>query len=136
MRKKKKKAKPRCSECSRPLHSRGKCRKHYLIWWRQTHPIEYAYQTSKHNAKRRGKAFELTLEQFKKFCVKYKYLQKKGIYKDSYSIDRIDETRGYTEDNIQIMKVGENKKKHLEYDWRTKSARVAISVSDDSDDPF
>jgi hypothetical protein len=101
----------------------------------------YAYDALKHNAKRRGKPFDLTFEQFKKFCVKTNYMQGKGRTKDSYSIDRIKEHLGYIEGNIQVLPVGKNKKKHLEYDWRTRTAKVVsgdfpISSEDKEDLPF
>ena len=81
--------------------------------WKMAHPLEYAYQTLKDNARRRGKEFSLTLEQFKRFCRKTDYISGKGKTKTSYSIDRIENDKGYTLKNIQILPLGENSKKHL-----------------------
>ena len=95
--------------------------------WKRAHPLEYAYQTTKDNAKRRGKEFTLTLEQFKRFCRKTNYITGKGRTKTSYSIDRIENHKGYTINNIQILPLSENSKKGckvLEYDWRTRTATV------------
>lgn len=47
--------------------------------WREKNPVHDAYLNLKSNAKRRGKYFDLTLAQFKQFCVKTKYMKKKGI---------------------------------------------------------
>lgn len=92
--------------------------------YKQNHPVKYAYNTLKQNAKRRGKVFELTFEQFQEFCIKYDYIQGKGVTKESYSIDRIDNSKGYTIDNIQILSVSENSRKgkkilNCEYDVQT-----------------
>lgn len=95
--------------------------------WKMAHPLEYAYQTLKDNARRRGKEFSLTLEQFKRFCRKTDYISGKGKTKTSYSIDRIENDKGYTLKNIQILPLGENSKKGckiLQYDWRTQTATV------------
>ena len=86
--------------------------------WRKNNPIKYAYQTLKDNAKRRGKEFDLTLEYFTEFCYKYQYIQNKGITKNSYTIDRISEEKGYVKNNIQIKTNSNNIKKYLEWKYR------------------
>lgn len=90
------------------------------------------------NAKRRRKIFTISFEYFKQFCYDTNYMWKKGRTKKSYSVDRIVEELGYIEGNIQALEVGKNKKKHLEYDWQTKQARV-VSYSPSvraEDNPF
>lgn len=79
--------------------------------YRQAHPIRAAYLNLKHNARRRGKEFLLTLEQFEKYCrpVTLHYGAKRN--KDTYSIDRRDPRRGYSLDNIQILTLEQNTKK-------------------------
>ncbi len=77
----------------------------------EANPIKYAYQTLRLNAKRRGKVFELTLEQFTEFAIETDYINKRGRSRSSYHIDRIDETRGYSADNIQPLTNEENIKK-------------------------
>ena len=84
---------------------------------RLKNPEKYAYQTLKDNAKRRGKEFTLTLEQFCKFAIKTNYIAKKGRRKDSIHIDRIRENDGYTEDNIQALTNTQNVRKYLKYYW-------------------
>jgi len=90
-------------------------------------PIRYAYQNLKKGAVRRNIPFELTLEQFSLFCVATSFLVGKGREKNTYSIDRIDPSKGYTITNIQVLTLEENRikgKKILHYDWTTKTAYV------------
>lgn len=84
---------------------------------RLKNPYKYAYQTLKDNAKRRGKVFELTFEQFCEFAIKTDYIAKKGIKKNSIHIDRIKEEVGYIIDNIQPLTNSQNIKKYLKYYW-------------------
>lgn len=76
-----------------------------------SNPVGYAYNNLKQNAKRRGKYFDLTLEEFTEFCRSTDYIDKKGKSRKSYSIDRIDNSKGYTISNIQILTLSENSKK-------------------------
>lgn len=85
------------------------------IEWIKKNPIRAAYLDLKNNAKRRGKDFKLTFEQFKQFCIKTKYIDVKGRGKESYHIDRIDENKGYTIDNIQILTNSQNVKKYFDH---------------------
>jgi hypothetical protein len=87
-------------------------KKQQLRSWRAANPIHAAYLNLKNNAKRRGKKFTLTLVQFEKFCVKTDYMQGKGKHATSYHIDRIDETKGYTIRNIQVLKNATNLRKY------------------------
>lgn len=107
---------------------------------RKKDPIRYAYQTLKDNSKRRGKEFTLTLEEFKTFCVHTDYITGKGKSKESYSIDRVDNTKGYTIDNIRVITLSENSKKKtkiLEYDYESGYAEVRQSIIGRNDEgPF
>jgi hypothetical protein len=108
---------------------------------RSKDPLRYSYLNLKHNAKRRGKAFELSFEDFKAFCRETNYLAGKGKTITSYSIDRIDNDKGYVLGNIRILSVSDNAKKgtkKLEYDYRTKQAWVwEIKPIENMDDmPF
>ena len=102
-------------------------------------PIRYAYQSLRNNAKTRKKEFDLTFNEFKKFCSKTKILLGRGIQKDSLHIDRIDESKGYTIDNIQVLTNSENVKKIRHYDWIMKYGYTTIIKPDNldkSDVPF
>lgn len=79
--------------------------------YKQRHPVEYAFQVFRQNARRRQKPFELTLEDFKKFCYETEVLHGRGRTSDSWHIDRIDDTKGYTVDNIQVLTNAENVRK-------------------------
>lgn len=70
-----------------------------------------AYNNLKCNARRRGKDFDLSFEEFSKFALMCDYLKGKGRKSTSYSIDRIDNEKGYTLDNIQVTTLGENSRK-------------------------
>ena len=83
--------------------------------YKERHPLKYAYNTLRVNARRRQKEFTLTLEQFKEFCAKTDYFHKKGKLSHSYHIDRIDESKGYSIDNIQVLTNKENVTKYLTY---------------------
>jgi hypothetical protein len=76
--------------------------------WRAQNPLTAAFKTLRNNAKRRGKVFELTLEQFTSFCMETTYLDGKGRERQCLHIDRIDPAKGYTFDNIRTLTCSEN----------------------------
>lgn len=83
--------------------------------------IGLAYRRLKAHAKFRGKEFTLTKQQFEEFCVKSEYLNKSGIYRDSYHVDRIDESKGYTATNIQLLTNSDNVKKYCKWIYRNEN---------------
>lgn len=102
----------------------GTCRKRE---WREKFPMKAAFQTLRHNATRRGKVFTITFNDFKEFCYETNYMAGKGRKKKSFTIDRIDNAKGYVPGNLQKLTKSENSKKHtktLMYDWETKTAIV------------
>ncbi len=99
----------------------------------ERHPVKYAYAVLKNNAKRRGVYFDLTLEQFSQFCVKYDYLSGRGKKSESLSIDRIDNTQGYTLSNIRVLTLSENSAKGTKtlnayYDYVERKVVASVSV--------
>lgn len=89
--------------------------------------MKAAFQTLRHNSTRRGKVFKLTFAEFEKFCYETKYLAGAGRKKDSFSIDRIDNNKGYLIDNIRVITKSANSRKAtkiLMYDWQSGYARV------------
>lgn len=88
-------------------------------------PVRYAYNNLKNRAKQRKIVFTITLDQFREFCIKTKYMAGKGKTAYSYTIDRKHEDIGYHADNLQVLISKDNiKKYYLNYDWRTKEAIV------------
>ena len=82
---------------------------------KQINPHLYTFNLLRCNAKRRGKPFTLTLEEFKSFCDETGYMELKARNKNAMSIDRIDSSKGYSMDNIQIMRYGDNSSKQDDY---------------------
>ena len=95
--------------------------------WRNKNPMRSAYLNLRNNSKRRGKIFKLTWEQFKRFCYQSDYIAGKGKTKESYTIDRKENDKGYVEGNLQILTLEDNSRKgnrKLEYDWQYQHASV------------
>lgn len=128
---------PGCSGITK----KGKyCNTCYGRRYRLKYPYKYAYQTLKDNAKRRKKLFTLTFDEFKEFAKAVDYLAKKGITAQSMHIDRIEETGGYTKDNIQPMQNRDNIRKYLSYYWDEQSRKMIFNTETRkdaySDTPF
>lgn len=98
--------------------------------YRQANPVRAAYNALKSNAKRRGKTFTLTFDQFAQFCRETEYIAGKGRRATSFTIDRRDNDEGYTLENIRVLTLSENAakgkgRKMLTYDWETGYASVS-----------
>lgn len=93
------------------VKSKGLCSKHYQQKWRSENLLKYSFNNLKTNAKRRGKYFDLTFEQFSEFATSTDYIGKKGKRSESMSIDRIKNEIGYTYSNIRSIPLGENSRK-------------------------
>lgn len=79
--------------------------------WREEHPLQSTFTINKNNAKRRGKEWSLTIEQFRYFCQDSDYLKQKGITRLSASIDRIKNNLGYHIENIRSITLSLNSSK-------------------------
>ncbi len=93
--------------------------------WRKNNPLKYAYSNLKSNSKRRGKEFTITYDQFEQFCHECEMLTGKGRIRKGYTVDRIENDKGYTYDNIQKLTRVQNSKKGTKsfvYDYQTKTA--------------
>lgn len=108
--------------------------------WRAKNPLKHAYNTLKANAKRRGKYFDLTFEQFKQFAVRVDYLSKKGRGANSYHVDRREEPGGYTLSNMQLLTNSENVKKFAAFKNRDPDGAHFTTVTEfplnEEDYPF
>lgn len=111
----------------------GSCRSRLS---RLADPMRYAYQNLKHRAKERNKEFTLTLEEFKEFCVEQHYMKGKGRTIGSYNIDRIDNEKGYTRDNIKVMDKLKNIKKYYNHDLKKAVPVLPFNSEDMEPMPF
>lgn len=101
--------------CSNPAQHGTLCFKHKARRRKAIDPTGYTYDRLKQNAKRRGKSFDLTVDEFREWAAKTGYIDGKGRKRNGLSIDRIDPTKGYSLDNIQILTVSANSSKWSEY---------------------
>lgn len=135
-------AKCKSNKCkNKAIKNRTICHKCTTRRYAEKHPVRYAYKVLKNNAKRRKKEFDLTFEQFEQFVIKTGYMSGKGIYKESLHIDRIEQTKGYTVDNLQILTNSNNIKKYLRWNHDRKGKPIDfkfVTYIDEvnDDDPF
>lgn len=106
---------PRC----RNKHAKNKwsCHACYTRAFRFRNPLKYVYNTLKDNAKRRGKDFSLTFEEFSSFVKDTNYMDGRGRTKFDLSIDRRDNEHGYHAWNIRAITVSENSSKRNRIDF-------------------
>lgn len=132
--------------CTNRARAGGKtCDKCRMRKYRENNPVRSAYQTLKDHAAARNVEFSISFEYFTRFVKKYKYIQNKGLSKDSYTVERIDPRIGYVEGNLKVLTRSENSrkgaaidKKILHYDWYLKTG-IVVTVSSTEpadDDPF
>lgn len=124
----------KCSHrnCSHPVEAgRKECRRCRARRYRERNPVASAYSKLKANAKRRGKPFDLTLAEFREFCVATDYIKNKGRGSTCYHVDRIDETKGYTRNNIQVLTNQENKQKYVRfaYHYNHEEGRMEFNTT-------
>lgn len=89
----------------------GLCHKHYARKRREIDPVYSRFNQFKINARRRKKAFTITLEEFKDFCQKTGYIIEKGKRGQNATIDRIKNKYGYHIWNIQLLTNKQNARK-------------------------
>lgn len=84
--------------------------------WRAKDRVKAVYYVIKTSAKRRNIEFTLTLEYLRQFCKDHGYIENKGRLRDQMTIDRIDNNKGYTNENIQVLQKGMNSSKYHNFD--------------------
>jgi hypothetical protein len=109
------------NKCKGKICSTCRCRKSRI-----EDPVRYAFNNLRNRAKQRGLLFTITLEQFRGWCSKVKYIGFAGRSSESYTIDRKHNDLGYHIDNIQVMTKGKNITKYFSYDYRTNTATVGV----------
>lgn len=80
---------------------------------KESNPFGYHFNLFRCNAKRRGKDFELTIDEYKAFAVQHGLFTADGVKLSNLSIDRIDPNIGYRADNLQVLTIGENSRKRF-----------------------
>lgn len=108
------------------------CYMHKCRRYAAKHPMRAAFLNLRGNAKRRGKVFDLTFDQFKSFAIEVDLLHKRGRTSKSYTVDRIDNEKGYTVGNLQMLTYGENSRKGMRkiaYDYETKFGYIVEITS-------
>lgn len=106
-----------------------KCRAHLL---KQRHPVTYALNAMRSRAKQRGIPFTLTLDEFKEFCKRTNYIERKGTSAGGMTVDRIDRNEGYHAWNIRCLEFMENSMQGADNTPR----RTAIPDIADDNEPF
>lgn len=71
-------------------------------------PLTYAFENLKRSARKRGIEFLLSRAEFKAFCDKHGYLEKKGKLPESLTIDRERKDGPYSAANIRPMSYIDN----------------------------
>lgn len=134
-----------CIDCNqnKRIKHRKICYKCRHIRFKLKNPMRYTYNALRSNAKRRNKYFDLTFEEFKDICYETNYMDKKGITRTSYHLDRDDETLGYTKSNIVVRTNIDNVNKYLKWIGRDiegknnfRYIKSHINIDDYEDLPF
>lgn len=94
--------------------------------------VAYVFNALRGNAKRRGKSFSLTLDQFKEWIAENDYMERRGRSIFSLAIDRVDPSKGYEVGNIQILTSGANIRKRYVDERIARQQMDALSGSADN----
>jgi hypothetical protein len=99
----------------RPTHGRicPKCKRRLE---RINNPLKAVFKTLRDNAKRRGKPFELTFEDFRQVVVESGYIDARGRHVGMLHIDRENPLLGYVRGNVRVLESGENSAKGATFD--------------------
>lgn len=106
--------------------------------WAERHPLHYSFKNLKVRAKQRGKVFTLTRDEYLKFAKETDYGRLKGKTSLSLSIDRKDNSKGYSADNIAAITIRENcRKQWVDLpQWLRDEMKAAEAGKPEEQDPF
>lgn len=91
--------------------------------FREANPMKQVYYDLRTNAKRRGKEFAITFEEFSEFAIEVNLLAGRGRERMSWTVDRKDDTKGYVKGNLQKLTNVDNLRKRYKkiyYDFEHK----------------
>lgn len=118
-------------------YSKGaKCHRCRTATWRKNNPMRDAYNRLKSHAKHRQIEFTITFKEFAKFAHKTKYLNEKGPYGYSLTVDRKNNLLGYIPKNIKAMSRAKNSEKRCKHDQIRMERGYAWSVMYGDQNPF
>jgi len=80
--------------------------------WKEKHPVSYYYHKLRTSARRRGKAFSLSRKRFEELWLSG-LAQNHGRTAMSLSIDRINDKRGYHDDNVRLLTLSFNSRRRF-----------------------
>lgn len=103
------------------IPGRKECYKCKTRLYAERHPLEHTYRKLKYNSRRRGVAFEISLEQWKEFCAKYSYLELRGIEAHSLTVERPNANEGYHIGNMTVLPNADNVRKARLVDDKLKA---------------
>ncbi len=102
----------RIQGCSRaPAPNRTICHTHKKQLDKIRDPISTAYRVLKNNARRRNKTFTISKQEFREWYIKNNLEVVRGRKRGQFSIDRVQNLKGYSLDNIALVTVEFNAKK-------------------------
>lgn len=105
------------------------CNKCQSREFRANNPDRYAFNALKDSAKKRGIPFGLSFEEFRAFCLSHpEYLPGRGRRSFHLHLDRIDASRGYFADNIQVLSATINIQKRNSVDYRKPDDENQIDI--------
>lgn len=100
---------PHCLNDAAP--GRTICEKCKSRKYREKHLVKSLYIILRSNAKRRGKIFTLTLDEWIIFCAETNYHKLKGTGPEDMTVDCIKSWLGYSSGNIRMLTKRENSSK-------------------------
>lgn len=132
-----------CKGCQKQIPNRNYCSTCRNKRWDKNNPIRRTYRDIKSSAVRRNKSFTVTYEYFEAWVIENRYMELKGTGSHDYTIDRIDDTKGYEPGNLQILTNRDNVLKQRDREQYLRSI-TAIDVTgivpevkpSDEDAPF
>lgn len=96
---------------------------------RAKNPIKYAWDMLKKSAKKRSKVFTISLADFTILCNESNYIERKGRFNESLSIDRIKNELGYIKGNLRVVTNKVNRENYVE--WYREQKKQGTEIEDD-----